>query len=122
MPKKFEPLDISKIKTYSLSDRPSKVSTTDFAKTGQKGASFKDFLNGLPNILAGSDLKSVISAMSAAAGNKKTIIFGMGAHVTKVGLNPVVIDLMERGILTCVARCRTGHGGAHLRGCGHSDR
>jgi deoxyhypusine synthase len=103
MPKKFKPLDLSKIKTYSLADRPSKVSTADFAKTGQKGASFKEFLNGLPNILAGSDLKSVIAAISEAAGNKKTIILGMGAHVTKVGLNPVVIDLMDRGIITCVA-------------------
>ncbi|MGD8740590.1 MAG: deoxyhypusine synthase family protein [Desulfobacterales bacterium] len=103
MPKKFTPLDLSKIRTYSLADRPSKVVTADFAKTGQKGASVKDFLNGLPNILAAKDLKSAIAAMSAAAGNKKTIILGMGAHVTKVGLNPVVIDLMERGIISCVA-------------------
>ena len=103
MPKKLKPLDLSKIKTYSLSDRPSMVSTANFAKPVQKGLSFKDFLDGLPEILAGSDLKSVISAMSAAAGNKKTIILGMGAHVTKVGLNPIVIDLMERGIITCVA-------------------
>jgi hypothetical protein len=86
MPKKFEPLDLSKIKTYSLSDRLSKVSTTDFAKTAKKGASFKNFLNGLPNILAGSDLKSVISAMSAAAGNKKTIIdveLAMAGHTSE---------------------------------------
>jgi deoxyhypusine synthase len=103
MPKKLKPLDLSKIKTYSLSGRPSRVSTANFARPVQKGLSFKDFLDGLPGILAGSDLKSVISAMSAAAGNKKTIILGMGAHVTKVGLNPVVIDLMERGIITCVA-------------------
>ncbi len=103
MPKKFKPLDLSKIKTYSLSDRSSKVSAADFAKTSQKGASFKDFLNGLPNILAGSDLKSVISATAAAASHKKTIILGMGAHVIKVGLNPVVIDLMNRGIISCVA-------------------
>jgi deoxyhypusine synthase len=103
MPKKFKPLDLSKIKTYSLADRPSKVETADFAKVGQKGASFKDFLNGLPNILAGGDLRSIITAMAAAAINKKTIILGMGAHVIKVGLNPVVIDLMERGIITCVA-------------------
>jgi deoxyhypusine synthase len=103
MPKKFKPLDLSKIKTYSLADRSSKVSTADFAKTGQKGATFKDFLNGLPNILAGSDLRSIISATAAAASNKKTIILAMGAHVIKVGLNPVVIDLMERGIITCVA-------------------
>lgn len=103
MAKKFEPLDLSKIKTTSLSNRSSKVSAADFAGTTQKGASFKDFLNGLPNILAGKDLRSVISATASAARNNKTIVLGMGAHVIKVGLNPVVIDLMARGIITCVA-------------------
>jgi deoxyhypusine synthase len=103
MVKKFIPIDLSKIKTYCLSDRHSKVSTANFAKVSQKGASFMDFLNGLPNILAGSDIRSIIAAMVEAAGNKKTIILGMGAHVIKVGLSPVVIDLMERGIITCVA-------------------
>jgi len=103
MAKKFKPVDLTKIKTYSLSERTSKVRTADFAKTHQRGVSFKDFLNELPNILAGSDVRSVISAMAAAAENKKAIVLGMGAHVVKVGLNPVVIDLMERGIVTCVA-------------------
>jgi len=103
MAKKFKPLNLSKIKTYSFSNRSNKVSTADFAKTNQKGASFKDFLNGLPDILAGSDLRSIISAIAVAAKNKKSIILGIGAHVIKVGLNPVVIDLMERGIITCVA-------------------
>lgn len=103
MAKNFKPLDLTRIKTYSLSTRTSKVSTADFAKTHRKGASFKDFLYGLPDILAGSDLRSVISAITAAAEDKKAIILGMGAHVIKVGLSPVVIDLMERGIVTCVA-------------------
>ena len=103
MTEKFKPLDLSKIKTYPLSDRGNKVSAADFAKTHKKGATFQDFLNGLPHILAGSELRSVISAMATAARNKKTIILGMGAHVIKVGLNPVVIDLMQRGIITCVA-------------------
>lgn len=103
MAKKFKPLNLSKIKTYSFSNRSNKVGTADFAKTNQKGASFKDFLNGLPDILAGSDLRSIISAIATAARNKKSIILGIGAHVIKVGLNPVVIDLMERGIITCLA-------------------
>lgn len=103
MAKKFKPLNLSKIKTYSFSNRSNKVGTADFAKTNQKGASFKDFLNGLPDILAGSDLRSIISAIATAAKNKKSIILGIGAHVIKVGLNPVVIDLMERGIITCLA-------------------
>jgi deoxyhypusine synthase len=103
MVKKFIPIDLSEIKACSLSDRHSRVSTGDFAKTCQKGVSFKDFLNGLPHILAGNGLRSVITAMAEAAANKKTIILGIGAHVIKVGLSPVVIDLMERGIITCVA-------------------
>ncbi|HUV77580.1 MAG TPA: hypothetical protein VMW06_05940 [Desulfobacterales bacterium] len=103
MPKKFEPIDLSRVKTYPLSQRKSKVSTMDFGKTWQKGARFKEFLDRLPDILAGSHLKTVISAIVNAFQKEKTIVFAMGAHVIKVGLNPIVIDLMERGIITAVA-------------------
>ena len=103
MVKKFQPLDLSNIKTYSLSDRSSKVKADDFARIWQKGSSFRVFLDSLPDILAGRDLRDVISAISAAHVDRRTIIFGMGAHVIKVGLNPVIIDLMERGIISCVA-------------------
>jgi hypothetical protein len=103
MEKKFEPIDLSGVKTYPLSQRKSKVSTDTFAETWQKGSSFKDFLNGLPDILAGNHLKTVISSTANAFKENKTIVFAMGAHVIKVGLNPIVIDLMERGIITAVA-------------------
>jgi deoxyhypusine synthase len=103
MAKKYQPLDLSKIKTYSLSDRPSKVKADDFARIWQKGSSFRVFLDSLPNILAGRDLRDVIAAIATAHADNRTIIFGLGAHVIKVGLNPVIIDLMERGIITSVA-------------------
>jgi len=103
MPQKFNPIDLSGVKTYNLSDRKSKVTAEDFAKTWQKGASYRTFLDNLPNILAGDQLKSVISAIVKAYRNNHTILFGMGAHVIKVGLNPVVIDLMERRLITGVA-------------------
>jgi hypothetical protein len=103
MPDKFTPIDLTGVKTYALSDRTSKVSTGDFARTWRKGASLRDFLANLPDILAGKQLKSVISAMVDAHRNGRTIIFGMGAHVIKVGLNPLVIDLMKRGVITGVA-------------------
>ena len=103
MEKKFEPIDLSGVKTYPLSQRKSKVSTDAFGETWQKGYSFKDFLNGLPDILAGNHLKTVISSTVKAFKENKTIVFAMGAHVIKVGLNPIVIDLMERGIITAVA-------------------
>jgi len=100
---KFEPIDLSKVKTYSLLDRPSKVKADDFAGIWQKGSSFRVFLDSLPDILAGRQLKDVIAAIVAAYVDNRTIIFGMGAHVIKVGLNPIIIDLMERGIITGVA-------------------
>jgi len=103
MPTKFTPIDLTDVKTYALADRKSKVSTGDFAKTWRKGASLRDFLANLPDILAGKQLKSVISAMVTAHQDGRTVIFGMGAHVIKVGLNPLVIDLMERGVITGVA-------------------
>ena len=103
MPQKFNPIDLSGVKTYHLSDRKSKVTAKDFAKTWQKGASYRTFLDNLPNILAGDQLKSVISAIVKAYRNNHTILFGMGAHVIKVGLNPIVIDLMERKLITGVA-------------------
>ena len=99
----FEPIDLEKVTTYSLSERKSKVGAADFAKIWQKGGSFQSFLDGLPDILAGSQIKTVISTIASAHRNSKTVIFGMGAHVIKVGLNPIVIDLMQRGIITSVA-------------------
>lgn len=103
MSKKIKPLDLGQIKTYSLTQRSSKVRTVDFAKNWQKGGAFKDFINGLPDILAAADLKTVVSALATAARRNKTVIWGMGAHIIKVGLNPVVIHLMERGIIDGVA-------------------
>jgi hypothetical protein len=103
MPFKFEPIDLSGVKTYRLSDRKSTVLANDFAKTWNKGGSFGAFLENLPGILAGRQLKSVISAIATAHLKQRTIIFGMGAHVVKVGLSPIVIDLMERGVISAVA-------------------
>ena len=96
-------IDLNAVKTYNLSDRKSKVTSEEFAKTWQKGASYRTFLDNLPDILAGNQLKSVISAIVKAYRHNHTILFGMGAHVIKVGLNPIVIDLMERRLITGVA-------------------
>ena len=103
MPNSFKPIDLSQVKTYPLSERKSKVSAKDFARVWQKGLRYKDFLDSLPDILAGKHIKSVISSIATAVRKNKTVIFAMGAHVIKVGLNPVVIDLMERRVITAVA-------------------
>jgi hypothetical protein len=91
------PLDLSALKTISLSDRPGKVKIGDFSKTYQKGASFVDTL---PAILAGNSFRAVIQALRQAKADRKPIIWGMGGHVVKCGLAPVLADLMKRGYAT----------------------
>lgn len=99
----YKPIDLSGLRTVSLAERPSKVRIKDFAQPARPGASFAEFLAALPHILFGQDLQAVIDAIVQAHRAGRPVIFGMGAHVIKCGLSPVVIDLMERGIITCVA-------------------
>jgi hypothetical protein len=96
-------IDTSRIKTYSVKGRESKVQTGDFATPHQKGASFKDFFSSLPDILASRNFKDVVAAIVQARKDKRPVMLGMGAHAIKVGLNPVIIDLMERGIITSLS-------------------
>lgn len=103
MKKPFKPINLDRIKTYPLSDRKSKVTAEDFGKPLQKGSSVRNLLESLPHILAGENIRNVISAIADASGRQKIVLFGMGAHVIKVGMNPIVIDLMERGVISAVA-------------------
>jgi hypothetical protein len=103
MTKRFNPIDLKALKTYPVSNRQSKVDVSDFSKVWRKQGTLNRFLDSLPDILAGKDIRAVIAAVAAATRGKKTVILGMGAHVIKVGLNPVLIDLMERGIITAIA-------------------
>jgi hypothetical protein len=96
-------LSLKRLKTYSLKNRPSKVKLGDFARPWRPGASFQCFLDSLPHILAGQDFRSVVQAIAQAKENKKTIFWAMGAHVIKVGLNPVLIGLMEEGFISAIA-------------------
>ncbi|MEE8638247.1 MAG: hypothetical protein V3T21_04280, partial [Candidatus Margulisiibacteriota bacterium] len=101
--KKYKPIDLGKIKTYSAQKRKTKAELGSFAKTTKKGDSFKKFYNSLPDFLAANSLKEVVKAIVSAHKKKRPVIIGMGAHIIKVGLNPLIIDLMKKGIVTCVA-------------------
>ncbi|MGC2423970.1 MAG: hypothetical protein WA666_06410 [Nitrospirota bacterium] len=100
---KFKPLDFTRLKTYSLSSRKSKVEASCSAKAVAPGISFAGFLDSLPEILGAKDLKAVARSIADAKRGGKTVILGMGAHVIKVGLTPVIIDLMEKGVITALA-------------------
>lgn len=99
----FEPLDISELTTYPLSSRQSKVTVADFAKPLQDDSRINDFLDSLPNILAASDLRELVKLIQTAKQKGRAIIIGLGGHVIKTGLAPLLIDLMKRGYITAFA-------------------
>ena len=100
---KIKPLSPEGLKTYALRSRESKVNVKHFASPLASGANLSDFLHSLPDILAAKDFKEFVGLVKAAKHQQKAIILALGAHVIKVGLNPILIDLMENGWLTGLA-------------------
>ena len=98
-----QPLSLDGISTYPLSSRKSKVSVRDFARPLPRGASVRRFLDSLPRILAAEDLRAIAAAIHAARARRKAILWGMGGHVIKVGLGPILIDLLRRGFISGIA-------------------
>ncbi|MGV8074522.1 MAG: hypothetical protein AB2L11_08205 [Syntrophobacteraceae bacterium] len=101
--REWKPLDFTGLKTTSLKDRPSKVLLEDFCKPWKPGGSFTGFIETLPNILAAAQFRQASGAIAEAFRNERTILLGMGAHPIKVGLNPILIDALERGLFTGIA-------------------
>ncbi|HSD66504.1 MAG TPA: hypothetical protein VLF95_07375 [Vicinamibacteria bacterium] len=97
------PLSLDGVSTYPLASRKSKVARSAFARPHRRGASFAAFLDGLPRILAGETLRALAGELVRARARRRPAIWGLGAHVVKVGLAPLLIDLMERGFVTAVA-------------------
>lgn len=104
-------INLKKVKTYSLKKRKSKVNLKDFASVLEKGATFKDFYKSLPHILAAESLRTVAGAIVSSYKNKKPVIFMLGAHVIKCGLSPLIINLINKGIIKCI--CLNGAGIIH---------
>ncbi|MBI5971330.1 MAG: hypothetical protein HY884_09285 [Deltaproteobacteria bacterium] len=100
---RFKPISSKGLKTYSIKNRKSKVRVEAFARPPRSGASVKEFLDGLPDILAAKDLISIASAVVKAHKTGKTVALGMGGHVIKVGLSPLIIALMEADVIAAVA-------------------
>jgi hypothetical protein len=98
-----QPLKLDRVRTYPLASRPSKVSVADFARVRLPRASLQRWVAALPRILAGNDFRGVLTALERARRRRKPIIWGLGGHVIKCGLGPVLIDLMRRGYITAVA-------------------
>ncbi len=99
----IQPITLGAVHTYPLASRKSKVSVRDFAKPTGANASLTKFLESLPNILAAEDLRNLLGAIHTARKQRKPILWGLGGHVIKVGLGPVLIDLMKRGFVSGIA-------------------
>jgi deoxyhypusine synthase len=101
--KKYKPVSLKNVKTYPLEKRKSKVSLSAIARPAVKGDSFSTFLGRLPDILAAGDLRRVVSAVVKAREKDRPVVLGMGAHPIKVGLSPVIIDLMGKNVISAIA-------------------
>ena len=101
--KQFKPLDFTKVRTYPVTKRFSKVESTLLGTKIKKGATLRSFIRSLPEILAAQDLKTIARKIAECHRKDKTVLLGMGAHPIKVGLSPLFIDFMERGIIHAIA-------------------
>jgi hypothetical protein len=99
----LQPLNLDKVKTYPLASRQSKVTVRDFATPVTESSSLSDYLASLPNILAVQSLRDLAAQIRRARDLHKPIIWGIGGHVIKTGLGPVIIDLIRRGFVTAIA-------------------
>lgn len=99
----FAPIDFEKINTYELASRPSKVTVKDFSEPVGADDSIGSFLEKLPNILAVRHLREIAGQIRRARQLNKPIVWGIGGHVVKTGLAPVLIDLLRQGYVSAIA-------------------
>lgn len=95
-----QPMSLSELKTVSVFTRGGKVTTEHFAAPHQKGSGLSHWLDRLPKLLAADTLRAIVAAIRNARAKGKPVIWGMGGHVIKCGLAPVLLDLMRRGYIT----------------------
>jgi hypothetical protein len=99
----YEEFDLSGVKTYPLASRSSKARAEDFATPVGSRATFREWFDALPKILGAADLRRVVDAIVAARRAGRGVVWGIGAHVIKTGVSPVLIDLMARGYVSALA-------------------
>lgn len=103
MPKKYEPADLSALKTFSIDRRAHKFDVKGQAGLPERGASFRKWWESLPQYLGANALRAVVNAIVEARRADRPVVMALGAHVVKVGCSPIICDLTERGIVTAVA-------------------
>jgi hypothetical protein len=103
MPFVYDEFDLSGVRTYALKSRASKVSVDDFARPATAGATVAALIDSFPRQLAAADFRAVVAAIAEAHRRDAGVVWGIGAHVVKTGLGPVIVNLMERGFVSALA-------------------
>lgn len=102
--KKYQPISLENVKTYSIKTRSNKVKVEDhFAVPASMGGTVSAFMDSLPKLLAADDLRYVIDAIVKAVDAGRPVIAAIGGHVIKCGLQPVLKQLIENGVISAVA-------------------
>lgn len=91
------------LKRIKAARRDSLVDTKRFAKPLNSDANVEDFLESLPGFLKANDWRALLDAIVYAKKHDKPIFWMFGAHVLKCGLSPLIIDLMQHGLVDLVA-------------------
>ncbi|HZS07755.1 MAG TPA: hypothetical protein VFD58_23160 [Blastocatellia bacterium] len=107
---RYQPVDLSRISTYPLNSRLSKVTVREFARplTDDEARQSAALIDSLPDILAAESLRAVAAAIARAKNQGRAVIWGIGGHVIKTGLAPILIDLMKRGFVSSIAMNGSG--------------
>jgi len=108
---KSRPIDLTEAKTAPLARRRNIESIKRFAKAAKAAKSFREFYDSMPDVLAAKDLKALVRDVAAARKKGRHVALGLGAHVIKCGLSPMIIDLIKRGVVTAIAM--NGAGAIH---------
>ena len=88
----YPAIDLSRVRTYSLSQRSSRVMAADLVEPDSPLPSFSN-----------PELDEVGERIVQARRSGAPVIWMIGGHVVKRGLAPVLIDLLERGLITHLA-------------------
>jgi hypothetical protein len=99
----YEEFDLSGVRTYPLASRTSKSNAPDLARAYTPGSGVGEWVKTLPNLLGAADFRAVVQAIRRAHDANRGVLWGLGAHVIKTGIGPVLVDLMERGYVSAIA-------------------
>jgi hypothetical protein len=98
----YREADVSRLRTVPIAQRHNKVDPSLLAHPPAGDRSFDAFWSSLPDLLAAKDMRELVQQLVRAAG-RRGVVAMLGGHVIKVGLGPLLRELLRRGVITHLA-------------------